>query len=585
MARLLLVAVALLCLPATLGAQPPGPPPGIGPGGRLGGDQRMPPRDPRQVEAPRGTAIIRGSVVAAETGSPIRRAQVRLTGQGVPGRVATTDERGRFEIKELPASRYSVVASKGGFVSLQYGQRRPSESGTPLDLGDGQILDKVVIGLPRGSVITGRITDEYGEPVANAVVSAMRYGYQAGTRRLLPGAGQNSRDTTDDQGHFRLFALSPGEYIVSAVLRAAGEVTDPAGEPSGYAPTYYPGTPNVAEAQRVTVNLGQEAGNVTFALIATRLVRVTGAVINSQGQPVTNGTVMLAPANARLGAGPMAQMSTTRIDGGGQFRLTNVVPGRYFAQVRTNRGGPGGRGGQDSAGEFGRLDVTVGADDLDGVVIITGPGARAIGQVVTDTGAPAAIQPQQVQIVAPSAAPDQGLPGGPGANARLNDDWTFELNGLFEPRLIRAGLPLGWTLKSVLLNGQDITDTPLDLPPGQTVSGLQVVITDKSTSLSGRVTDTRGAAVTDVTVVILPSDDGLWMYQSRFVRTARPDQSGQFQIQGLPPYDRYLAVPVQALENGQAGDPEFLARIRSLGTSFSLGEGETRALDLRFRTQ
>jgi hypothetical protein len=110
-----------------------------------------------------------------------------------------------------------------------------------------------------------------------------------------------------------------------------------------------------------------------------------------------------------------------------------------------------------------------------------------------------------------------------------------------------------------------------------------MIISEKPTDLSGRVTDTKGAAVTDVTVVVLPGDETLWTYQSRFVRTARPDQDGRFQIQGLPPFDRYLAVPVQALEDGQAGDPEFLARIRSLGVSFSLSEGEAHALDLRFK--
>ena len=45
--------------------------------------------------------------------------------------MTTTDEQGRFELKELVGGRYTVTASKGGFVSLQYGQRRPSERGTP----------------------------------------------------------------------------------------------------------------------------------------------------------------------------------------------------------------------------------------------------------------------------------------------------------------------------------------------------------------------------------------------------------------------------------------------------------------------
>ena len=142
--------------------------------------------------------------------------------------------------------------------------------------------------------------------------------------------------------------------------------------------------------------------------------------------------------------------------------------------------------------------------------------------------------------------------------------------------------PQGWTLKSVLLNGQDITDTPLDVPPGQTVSGLQIVITEQATDVSGRVTDARGAPITDVTVVIFPADDNKWIFQSRFIRAARPDQDGRFQIRGLPPSDDYLAIAVQGVEDGQAGDPEFLETIREHAAKFRLGEGETRALDLRF---
>lgn len=93
---------------------------------------------PSRVDAPRGTAVIRGQIMSADTGAPIRRAQVRISSPDArESRVAATDAQGRFEVKELPAGRYTVTASKGGFVSLQYGQRRPSESGTPIELGGG----------------------------------------------------------------------------------------------------------------------------------------------------------------------------------------------------------------------------------------------------------------------------------------------------------------------------------------------------------------------------------------------------------------------------------------------------------------
>jgi len=256
------------------------------PQGAAGRGQRPMRAMPQRADAPRGTSIIRGQIVAADTGSPIRRAQVRINAPDVrESRVAATDQQGRFEIKELPAGRYTMMASKGGFVSLQYGQRRPSESGTPIELGDGQTLEKITIALPRGSVLGGRITDEFGEPVANASVTAMRYGYVGGARRMMPG-GQNSRDTTDDQGQFRLFGLPPGDYFVSATLRTGGqEVTDPMGELSGYAATYYPGTTNVAEAARITLAVSQENTGISFGLIATKLVRVSGQVLTSVPAP------------------------------------------------------------------------------------------------------------------------------------------------------------------------------------------------------------------------------------------------------------------------------------------------------------
>ena len=215
----------------------------------------MPPRDPRQVEAPRGTAIIRGTIVAADNGSPIRRAQVRLIGPR--RRRPRGDHRRTRPLRDqgaAPPAAMSSSASKGGFVPLQYGQRRPSESGTPLDLGDGQVLDKLVIGLPRGSVISGRITDEFGEPVANAVVSAMRYGYQA--RRATadcraPGRTRATPPTirgTSASSAFRRANTSSAPRCAPAARSPIRPASPPA-----MPPTYYPGTPNVAEAQRVNV--------------------------------------------------------------------------------------------------------------------------------------------------------------------------------------------------------------------------------------------------------------------------------------------------------------------------------------------
>jgi hypothetical protein len=553
---------------------------GVGaPAGAAGRGQRPARALPTRADAPRGTAVLRGLIVTSDSASPIRRAQVRVMSPGArESRVATTDAQGRFEIRELPAGRYTMTASKGGFVSLQFGQRRPSESGTPIELADAQTIDKITIALPRGSVLGGRVTDEFGEPVANASVTAWRYAYQAGARRMVPAQGGNSRDTTDDQGTYRLFGLPPGEYYVSAMLRGGGpEVTDPMGEPSGYAATYYPGTTSIGDAQRVTVALAQENTSVNFGLIATRLVRVSGQVMMSNGAPAPGGMVLLAPMSAAGGRAMIMQRggAGNRIDPTGLFRLPNVAPGRYQLQARA--------GGREF--ELARMELVVGAEDVEGLTLVTAPGAILNGTIVSDTGEPFDFRTQQLQVSSRLASPNtQGGPGGSGGS-RVGDDWSFSLRNVIDPILVRTSSPQGWTLKSVLLKGQDITDTPMEFPPGQTVGGLQIVMTKKVTALSGLVTDARGNPVLDATVVVFPGDENLWTYQSRFIKAARPDQDGRYQMTALPGGADYLVVAVQGLEDGQAGDPEFLASVQDAAVKLQLGEGETKAVDVTLSVQ
>ena len=161
-----------------------------------------------------------------------------------------------------------------------------------------------------------------------------------------------------------------------------------------------------------------------------------------------------------------------RTDQTGAFKLTNVAPGRYQVQARTGHARRR-RDGQDGS--------PVGAEDVDGLVLITATGAKASGVVVSDSGEPLDFRAQQMQIAARPAMPDTQQTGRRrrGGNGRVLDNWTFELRNLIDARLIRAKSPQGWTLKSVFLNGQDITDVPMEFPPGQTVTGLQVVLTQE----------------------------------------------------------------------------------------------------------
>jgi hypothetical protein len=94
---------------------------------------------------------------------------------------------------------------------------------------------------------------------------ALRYQYFNGQRRLIP-AGRWSQ--SDDGGNFRIYGLAPGDYYLSATLRGGfsfmeGESTSR----SGYAATYFPGTPSEQQAEKISVALGSEITGISFALL------------------------------------------------------------------------------------------------------------------------------------------------------------------------------------------------------------------------------------------------------------------------------------------------------------------------------
>src|SRR5687768_10417223 len=82
-----------------------------------------PPRDAAASAPQTGTAAIRGRVVEADTGRPLRRSRATLTGPGLPrqGLVTSTDEEGRYEFVQLPAGRFTLTAQRSGYLQLRYG--------------------------------------------------------------------------------------------------------------------------------------------------------------------------------------------------------------------------------------------------------------------------------------------------------------------------------------------------------------------------------------------------------------------------------------------------------------------------------
>lgn len=529
------------------------------------GISQLPPRD-RSSASPAATALLRGRVLAADSGEPLRRALVRASAPQLrESRATRTDEMGVYEFKDLPAGRYTLTASKGSYITLAHGQFRPFEPGRPIEIGEGQILEKVDFRLPRGSVITGVVVDEFGEPAADVQVMPMRFQYAQGRRRLAP-VGRTSM--TNDIGEFRLFGLPPGQYYVSATLRVNSPGSGSTDDRLGYAPAYYPGTAIVAEAEALTVGLGQALPNVTISLSPMRTARITGSAIDSDGTILTSGFV-----NAIETSGPtvMTTAGGASIRPDGSFTLSNIVPGEYTLQVTI----PGGFG---QVSESVSARVTVNGEDISGVQLIGVKPAVATGRVLVPLADRRTLNGSLLRLTAVPAQIESAIGGGGASTVR--DDFTFELRARPGRQLIRlANPPSGWGLRAVRVAGVDVTDEGIELRPNQEVSGIEIELTNRLSEISGQVLDARNRPITEYSVVVFSRDPQRWGWMSRHVAMARPDQDGRFFVRGLPAGE-YQAIALDYVDGGEALDPEFLDRVRPGAVPFSLSDGQTRTLTL-----
>jgi hypothetical protein len=236
--------------------------------------------------------------------------------------------------------------------------------------------------------------------------------------------------------------------------------------------------------------------------------------------------------------------------------------------------------------EFASIPLTVTGADIGGLTVITTTGVSVSGRVVLQGQKAQSTSLRSVLVSTMPAAGQPTIMGTMGralGGGRVGDDGAFQLNGLAGQQLIRVtGVPTGWIVQSIVLEGQDVTDTAFDFKPGHNLNSLTITLSDKVSDLSGTVKDANGAPVKDYVLVVFPQDNKLWSGTSRYVRSARPNQDGAYDIKGLPPGSYYAAV-VESLENGRQGDPALLESLRTRAKQFSLSEGQTLTLDLPFQ--
>ena len=347
----------------------------------------------QQSPQPPATASIEGIVLRLGTTDAIPRAKVTITQPG-SSQAITADDSGKFVFRNLAAGQYRLSATRDGYVAAEYGQRGPGGSGVPITLAAQQQMKDARIEMSLTGVISGRVLNRFGEPVGNANVQALRYTYQEGRRTLAPS--QSIR--TNDLGEYRLFWMTPGQYIISAqpvdtlavdpggtvfvqaqrgggggpALAGAlgaqlgvGGVTritvggapspdfigtaavppPPPPPPPGAVrddsnltlPVYYPGTTDVTTATPVDLRSGATVGGINFTVVEARPARIRGQVMNA-GRPAAGAQVSIFQ---RGNTGGTLTVRSNPVSDTGTFEFRNLAPGSYEIIATLNAPGPG----------------------------------------------------------------------------------------------------------------------------------------------------------------------------------------------------------------------------------------------------
>jgi hypothetical protein len=559
------------------------------------------PRDVPRLAAP-GTASITGRIVD-DSGAPVRNGMVTLGRVGIEdNRFVSTDSEGRYRLTELPAGTYEVLINKPPFIRMQYGAPKPGMPGTPIAIVEGQQFEAETMTLTRGGVIAGRLVDRSSRPIALSSVTATQFFVDRGVRiQRFQTPGASGTAQTNGHGDYRIYGLLPGEYVVTAVpatvprremtsaeqawLRQPSADLPPQGREYVLSSSFFPGVADPALASVIRLRPGEERLGVDFPFDPVPVSRIAGKVIGADGKPVGGTAVTLSAARPiEFAGGGFSQRATTATDG--TFSYPAIAAGEYVlessgAMVRI----PISEAAQRlTPTEFGFTSVRASGQDLTSVVIQLQPTVTVAGRFEV-SGSDAGWGTKAVTLVGlPMASKSRGnlVQGSPGL--QRNSDGTFKIVGIV-PGSYRVWMtvPAGtdrkpWAVRSVMVNGIDAMDNPIEIGPGRNDSGWVVTVTDTPATLSGTITNTSEQPQ-QLYVFAFSTNRSDWVSVGRRTGYARSNEKGVYTINGLPPGE-YFVCALTELDMELRYTPEYLEQLPT-SLRITLGEGEKKQQNLQ----
>jgi hypothetical protein len=566
-----------------------------------------------------------GTAISLTDGQKIQDIVLTLTLGGVMSGVIT-DERGQpapgavVRLEKVETKPGGSPTSLGGLSMAAMMQQMTSENGRTDDRGVYRLFGvepgeyTIVVTPPNNGAAAVRVTS--AEDIQAGLQALREPGGPDGRSRSAPPTPSTILPPAS------LGGLPPGAGIFPQSMMSDTQGNGPT---AGYAPVYYPGSPEIAEASTVTIKAGEERDGLDIRTRLVPMARVECQVIVPDGQSAASPQVTLQP----IGNGSTSSLLAVLVTGqrlnarpgpDRRFTFTGVAPGRYTLVARTypalTNGVPGSAPPDPTAPPppvplWAMTEVTVSGEDVTGLVLTLQPGMSLSGRVVFNGEKP---EPKDLQLMVGVQPIDnttsgliQAISGGASGSAKVKADHTFTITGLMPSRYLLFGVvaPSGimdvsamfeWSVQSVMVGGRELLDLPIDLEPGDEVKDAVITFTDRQQEVIGTLQDTTGRPAPDYTVVLFATDKRYWTSGSRRIVTARPATDGRFELGGsigslgpltlgagglgLPAGEYYLAA-VTDLAGGEEQDPTLLEELSKAAVKITVAPGETKRQDLR----
>src|SRR5262249_47592589 len=143
-----------------------------------------------------------------------------------------------------------------------------------------QTARSTVFRLTPGGTVSGRVTGTSGEPLVNIEVSLLRSTYDPDGRKTLQ---QRATGQTNDRGEYRIFWVTPGQYVLSAVSSKRpipGAPLNPGVFSNKYPRTFYRAASDVGSAITIEVQPAAELSGLDFRLNVQPTYQVRGRVVD-----------------------------------------------------------------------------------------------------------------------------------------------------------------------------------------------------------------------------------------------------------------------------------------------------------------